>query len=293
MTRWLSCGAVLQRIPEQWEALKLFFSSEAVTVQGKENRAADISFRLEEHGTKHMMLFVHFIIKKVDVLNLLFQSEDYQLHRLYRKMAEGYRTLLSLYVQPEVLDSVPLHKINPEAASICKPVEDIGLGGRCESLLLEDPLREGERKMRLNALDFLQQLCGQIKRRFDMNPNGTLSQLSALDPAVAMLPVGDKLRPRTLAPLMVRFKHLVPEDKRDDLHDEWCELPVALATAKIQDKSLLVPPVFWAKVAELTSAAGEPRFPVLTSFMYDLMSLPHSTAAVERIFSQVSELFKL
>ena len=287
MTRWLSRGAVLQRILEQWEPLTLFFRSEAITVEGKENRAAEISFRLEEQGTKHVLLFAHFIIKKVDALNLLFQSEDFQLHHLHRKMSEGYRALLSLYVRPDILESVPLHAIDPEDTAVCKAIEDINLGGRCESLLLEQPLREGERKMRLDALEFLERLCGQIKRRFDMDPNGTLARLCALDPAVAMLEANDKNRPQTLAPLMVRFKHLVPEEKRDDLDDEWCELPVALAT----DKTQLTPPVFWAEVAELKDAADEPRFPTLTKFTFDLMSLPHSTAAVERIFSQVSKAF--
>ena len=290
MTRWLSRGAVLQRIFEQYEALKLFFRSEAVTTEGKENRAAEIAHRLEQQGTKHMLLFVHFVIKKVDVLNLLFQSEDYQLHRLYQKMAEGYRTLLSLYVLPETLSTVPLHSINPEAAAICKPLKDIDLGGRCEGHLLEEPLREGEVKLRSDAQAFLQQLCSQIKRRFDMDSNGTVAQLSVLDPVIALLPVEDRARPRSLVPLMVRFKHLVPEDKRDDLNDEWRELPVVLATAKIESKSPLTPPVFWAEVAGLSNAAGEARFPLLTSFTHDLMSLPHSTAAVERIFSQVNRV---
>ena len=275
----------MQRLLEQWEPLRLFFCTEAISEEGKENRAADIAARFREPGTRHMLLFMHFVVKKVDMLNILFQSEEFQLHSLYRKMADGYRSLLSLYVKPEVLSSTRLHEVDPKDADACVPIHQIELGGRCESLLLEEPLRDGERQLRMDAPDFLQDLCGQMKQRFDMNPNGPIAQLKILDPSIAALEARDPKRPRSLAPVMVRFKHLLSEEERDELDDEWRNLPVAVVTEHVSSEQ--TPTAFWAAIGNLQNAVDKPRFPTLSSFVFRLMALTHSTAAVEMIFSQV------
>ena len=43
---------------------------------------------------------------------------------------------------------------------------------------------------------------------------------------------------------------------------------------------------FWCSVSELKRSDGELMFPILSNFMINLLVLPHSLVAVERIFSQ-------
>lgn len=42
---------------------------------------------------------------------------------------------------------------------------------------------------------------------------------------------------------------------------------------------------FWTKVWKLTFSDSQPKFPILTKFVFALLSLPHASANVERIFS--------
>ena len=154
-TRWLSRGAVTGRILEQWLPLQLLFDADAKTSEGKVDRAADIAKKMKTPGTKHMLLFVHYVVRKVDALNVAFQAEDFKLHRLHAIMSEGYRSLLALFVKGPVLSSVPLHLLNPTDSSNFLPLEEVDLGGRCEALLIEEPLREGEKTLRSDARAFV------------------------------------------------------------------------------------------------------------------------------------------
>ena len=52
----------------------------------------------------------------------------------------------------------------------------------------------------------------------------------------------------------------------------------------------MTPPQFWHYVKKLKNKIGEPRFPHLGPFFFTLMSLPHSTAAVESILSSVNSV---
>ncbi|KAF0293431.1 hypothetical protein FJT64_008748 [Amphibalanus amphitrite] len=212
-------------------------------------------------------------------------------------MSDGYRSLLAMYVKPAVLSSVPLHEINPTEADIAMSLDRINLGGRCETQgilsethLMVEPLGSGEKVLRTDAQSFLKDLCSQIRKRFDLDRNSILAELKVLSPRVAMLPAEDEERPRTLAPLLARFKHLVKDADRDDVCDEWRDLPAALATAPAAVKEE-TPPLFWAKVAELKNAVGQPRFQHLCELMGNIMMyLPHSTASVERTFSQMNRI---
>lgn len=45
---------------------------------------------------------------------------------------------------------------------------------------------------------------------------------------------------------------------------------------------------FWKKVAKMHLGDGNKMFPNLTSAVFSFMCLPHSSASVERLFSQVN-----
>jgi len=48
------------------------------------------------------------------------------------------------------------------------------------------------------------------------------------------------------------------------------------------------PPAFWLELKQITDCNAKPKFDVLSELMCTLVALPHSSACVERIFSQVN-----
>lgn len=84
-------------------------------------------------------------------------------------------------------------------------------------------------------------------------------------------------------PLFKKFPQLIHESEYDVYNDEWRSLAFhedALSTSSN-------PTEFWCSVQTLKSSDGTLVFPNLAKFMLSLLVLPHSSAAVERIFSQV------
>ena len=100
-TRWWSREAVINRILEQWDALALFFQWQAAV--DKVDGAGQILQTMNQAGTKHMLLFVAYILGKVNCINIEFQAENFRLHKVYSTLTSEYRHLLSLFIKDEVL----------------------------------------------------------------------------------------------------------------------------------------------------------------------------------------------
>ena len=94
----------------------------------------------------------------------------------------------------------------------------------------------------------------------------------------------------SILPIISKFCHLLDENELDALGDEWDELPNVLKIYCTEDVTSMTPPQFWHYVKKLKNKIGEPRFPHLGPFFFTLMSLPHSTAAVESILSSVNSV---
>ena len=62
-TRWLSCRQVIERILEQWLILTQFLLEESEP--DKLDEALSIYETMLNPGTKHMLLFLRFILQKL------------------------------------------------------------------------------------------------------------------------------------------------------------------------------------------------------------------------------------
>ena len=226
-TRWLSRGKVVSRVLEQWDALLLFFKTDAL--ENKVDGAETIYKAMINNGTKHMLLFVNYVLQKVDSLNLEYQSASVRIRKVHSIVSDGYRYLLSLFVKSTFIESMPLWKIEPSVPYFYKDIHDIDLGRKCDALLAQQPLLDQENRFRLDCLRFLVELCSQIKRRFDFSETSILSQMCVLDPKVAMS-ASNQTRPKSLAYLASKFSMLVEESQLDQLHDQWKMLPTAVST---------------------------------------------------------------
>ena len=88
-TRWLSRGQVVSRIVEQWDALLLFFHAQ--TPSDRVDGAAQIHKTMTTPGTKHMFLFLNFLLPKIDRMNKEFQSDSFRTHVTFSSIRDSYR----------------------------------------------------------------------------------------------------------------------------------------------------------------------------------------------------------
>ena len=112
--------------------------------------------------------------------------------------------------------------------------------------------------------------------------DGVLAQLSVVDPKVAF---SQQRKVTSIAHLVVHFPTLVKESDLDDLQEQWEDL--LHAKENLQNLSLS-PTSFWQELFEVKDGRGEAKFSTLAKFMRDILVLPHSSAAVERMFSKIN-----
>lgn len=135
----------------------------------------------------------------------------------------------------------------------------------------------------MRALEFYIELAQQIKSRFDFE-NPCLKFVSlVLDPHIALS--GD------VSSIVVEaakyFPHLTQENNIERLNTEWRLLS---DLSELKDIDTSTAESFWSKVFNLKSELDTEMFPSLKYFISGLLALPHSSAAAERIFSNVNLL---
>jgi hypothetical protein len=162
-------------------------------------------------------------------------------------------------------------------------MEDIDVGGRCENLLRKQSLGDKESRFRQDVLAFLTDVCAQIRKRFPLASDSVLAQMRVLDVKET---ISNENRIKSLIPLASNFPALVTENELDSLQDQWKILPNSKES--LQDMVNLEPAIFWSKIKSIKDGNNQLKFEILSTFMCGLMALPHSSACVERIFSQVN-----
>lgn len=282
-TRWLSLEQCITRILEQWSALETYFTQAA-----EKDRLVSTTTILAALKNPIFKLYYHFlsfVLPKFNRFNKLFQSETPNIHFLSNYLSSTYKAFLSCYLSPSYLRSTALDKIDPESANLL-PLTSMNMGQEVSQFLVKPNIAQ----MKNDIMGFLQHVqlfyieaAKQIKMRFPIN-DPILKSLTVLNPSTI-----NSNSSQEVISLARSFPNIINDAELQSLDDEWREiqyldpndLPSCSATTAIDVDS------FWGSVSKMTNTSGERRFPTVSKLMTSLLSLPHSNADVERIFSQV------
>lgn len=276
-TRWLSVHMVVSRILEQYNALKLFFTD---AVANKDILAAEtILLKLNDNVTKLFLQFLDFILPIFNNLNKEMQSEAPTLHVLYKNVCNALRTLYDCFLIREYISSTPIEDIDFRNPQNYLPIENCYFGASVNITIANQNI-SGEQLhfFRLRCIEFYIEACIQVTTRFPLK-NNPLKLLNFLDPTEVK-----RGNIASIADVVALFPHFIETKNIQEVDTQWRMLRNLREVQGFSDELQL----FWQEVKKITSGDGLFTFSTLTTFAFDILCLPHSSANVERMFSAVN-----
>lgn len=278
-TRWLSLIAVVERILDQWEALRLFFTK---TWLEEKLIATEVVFNnLSNPFMKMYFNFLVWILPKFTEFNKFFQSESVVIPLLNDKIQAIYTDFLLCFLDRNYVLNNDLDKVDYEKNDKWLRNEQIYLGVRVMTDLSKPEIKCN--KAELNEFydrvkKFLLVSVREIKKRFEMN-DPVLTKLHALQIQNA-ISYDFRSKFPSLLPLVNLLPRIVANDDFQliqKIDDQWRKLPFInhVFTDEPVDK-------FWANLEK------NDDFKELAQFALNTLCIPHSNAQCERTFSKVN-----
>lgn len=285
-TRWLSLAGVVDRLLEQWDALKLFFTNKWLS--DKLLSTESIYNQLTDPFTRGYFYFLQWILPKFSTLNQYFQTENVVLNTLHSKMEITYKDILLTYMHRDYVLKTPLADLDPMCKSQIKNQSEIYFGVKIMSYITMDCIKIRPDLLKdfySKCVDFLQVSCVQIKKRYNFS-DSILPLLNILTPSVALSVEkrSEYNANESITCLTLKLPRIVNDSSLQTIDDQWRLLSlVALSDNIINEKET---DKFWVLLKNLESG----QFYELAMFALSVMSLPHSNASCERIFSKINRV---
>ncbi|RLU18311.1 hypothetical protein DMN91_008668 [Ooceraea biroi] len=135
-----------------------------------------------------------------------------------------------------------------------------------------------------NCRNFMITGCKEILKRYDFS-NPILPKLKWLNPKEALS--SNVSRSSTLQPLMCLLPRIVKAEQMQIIDDQWRKLSFTKFPNNFKE---LPPDKFWLSVKESKDHSGCNEFDELCNFALNVLLLPHSSAACERVFSKMNSI---
>lgn len=162
-TRWLSLLSVVNRLLEQWNSLKLFFTQKWLE---EKTAAADLVYHeLHDDFIKLYLLYLQWILPKFVKLNEYFQSADSKLVELDEHIRVTYREILMCYMQRDYVLQNDISSIVPEDTRYFLPQMYLGVKIMIETQKPNiSAKKEQLKEFYSRCRDFLITGCKEIKK---------------------------------------------------------------------------------------------------------------------------------
>ena len=216
-TQWLSLEQCIQRILEQWSALKLYF--EAAAQRDRLLSTQNILAAIKKPIVKLYYYFQSFILPKFTNFNKLLQSETPNIHFLTNYLASTYKAFLSCYLSATYIRSTTLDKLDPASQSNFLPLTSMNMGDHVSKFLAQPNIPAEMRDEIKGFLEHVQlffvEAALQIQKWFPIN-NEILKSLIFLNPnTINSMSSSDVIEVASL------FPNIIPPSYLHKLDDEW------------------------------------------------------------------------
>lgn len=244
------------------------------------NSAITIFNTLNDNKIKAYLLFLKYSLNSFNEFNALFQSREVLIHKLANRSESLIKQMGSNFLVPNILSNISIDIINPKNFL---PLSSIYLGPECESFL---QLQSSEfvSEIKSNCQSFYITALQEMIQRLPYN-NEICRELLFLDPNVAL-----REESRLIFPDLRNIATHFQVSDITALAYEWRMLPFVLTDADKINFSTLQIDDMWKNILEKKESYNKPLFPNLEKLVHIVLSLPHSNAEAERIFSIVTDV---
>jgi hypothetical protein len=276
-TRWLSLQACVNRILEQFEALKNYF---VFVVNDDSTHSNDrIHKSLHNKFTLAYLEFLSYQLERFNSFNRLFQSERPLLHSLKSEVEGLIKSIACDFMKIDYVKATKPKDIIPTSACFHVPLDKVYVGVGATATLREieaGSIKEDVVRFLTDCKKFLIESIVQIKQRFDLDAKfHEIVQCILPENAASMVPP-------SLEDICRQLPYLSRVVDTRKLDREWREHAFESGI-----KRSLSWDEYWKIIRDAKSPIGEQKYPNLCKFVSILASFPFSNAAVERIFSSL------
>lgn len=281
-TRWLSMQHAVKRVLDMWDVLYHYFQ-----VAKLEENSIQVNYIFDELNnscTKAILLFLKYILNIFNTFNALFQSKKILVHELSRECKKIFYQNTSLFLLPQYLK----YDIDCRNPRHFKNLDDLDLGSECNSFLKSLP-KEVQLPIKKSCLEFLITASEDMQKRFPLNSD-LFNNLHFLNPNIAM----DLDKPehlKTLKPVWEKFVYL-DEIDGEQIEIEWKNIAIYFMNDIYQKELFLKKTItdFWFSLGQIKNFEDKFEFEKIYKLVRICLSLPHSNAETERVFSVVTDV---
>lgn len=127
-TRWLSRQEVIERILEQWEPLHHYFILNDFESDFKNFKLQFIISIFSKPIFKMTFLFLKYILKIINSINLEMQAEDARIHIILERLTFLFRQIARNFLKKDVLDKYDITELDLKLESNYVPLKDVYCG---------------------------------------------------------------------------------------------------------------------------------------------------------------------
>lgn len=286
-TRWLSVLPVVDRLVEQYEALKTFFENLKTENPhvAKQERTRKISKQLNDPVLYAKLCFLKASLPRLQKFEKLFQSNDTLVHVLHVEMFELVKNIMVDFLDPALLCNITTARqlVNIQYTDVQHHLKDgeIAIGDSTFQTLQR--MTEGQRhSFILDVKKFYMTLVEKLLKYLPL-------ECQVLEDLKSLCPVNSKavgLNP--MKRLSKTVKLLDQTIDIDEVDKEWRRYSIE-SYDETRQKNLDVFS-YWNEVLNDTYQTGSPKYTELRKVIMPLLSLCHGNADTERTFSKTTNI---
>lgn len=272
---WFVLQKFVPKLLNNWDALKHCFYLEIS--ESKNKLAEDIHNILNDDRIKAYMLFLKYSLNFFNNFNALFQSRKILIHKLTKSSEQLIKQIGQNFLLPARLQNISSDTIHSRNFL---PLNELYVGPECEKFLQNQTMQFAQ-EIKLKCLDFYVSATEDMIKLLPFN-DIVLHDLKFLDSKLALSCEG-----RNVIKDLTNIATYLGTFDVTTLAFEWRVLPTKFSDA---DKNILATldiDDMWKKIFETKNFNDQPMFPNLEKLIQAVLSLPHSNAESNRIFSIV------